>query len=157
METHAVMWFCVFAIDSRGFLEERLRMQELSEEGAGMWWEDESSWIGNLRLRCSPRYIPHSSPDQEISVSSGWKSCLVEWKNQRYYLLKIQVFLLSSIISLFSSTNIGCLQAGHCVRCWGASREPHTQSLLSEINIPLPWSGVTLKGFLKKNWDIIDI
>ena len=30
------MWFCVFAIDSGGFLKERLRMQELSEEGAGI-------------------------------------------------------------------------------------------------------------------------
>lgn len=36
MEVHAVMWFCIFAIDSGGFLEERLRIQELSEEGAGI-------------------------------------------------------------------------------------------------------------------------
>ena len=62
METHAVMWFCVFAIDSGGFLEERLRMQELSEEGAGIWWEDESSWIGNLRLPLFPQVYPTFLP-----------------------------------------------------------------------------------------------
>lgn len=36
MEAHEVVWFCVFVTDSGGFLEERLRMQELSEEGAGI-------------------------------------------------------------------------------------------------------------------------
>ena len=36
MEAHEVMWFCVFVTDSGWFLEEHLRMQELSEEGAGI-------------------------------------------------------------------------------------------------------------------------
>lgn len=36
METHAIMWFALFVIDNGGFLEERLGMQELPEEGAGL-------------------------------------------------------------------------------------------------------------------------
>lgn len=75
METHAIMWFALFILDSGGFLEKRLGMRELPEVGAELLCEGKVSHPGGGASGWfpPPRWVPHSSSDQETRVPASWR------------------------------------------------------------------------------------
>ena len=86
-----------------------------------------------------------SRPGSQCHFPTGLASLLGQVKNQSYYLLKAQIFLLSSIISLFSSSiNIECLLLHKLgtMLCTGEPAVNTTDTALAfRDQLPLPCSG----------------